>query len=62
MGFDAFGIHSENFAIKKGIHHLFLFPPQVVRENNLTFPVVIGRKLTAKSELSVNFASFYVKG
>ncbi len=29
MGFDAFGIHSENFAIKKGIH------PTVLIKNNV---------------------------
>jgi leucyl-tRNA synthetase len=30
MGFDAFGIHSENFAIKKGIH------PRILTERNVT--------------------------
>jgi leucyl-tRNA synthetase len=31
MGFDAFGIHSENFALKQGIHPTELIPRNVER-------------------------------
>jgi len=31
MGFDAFGIHSENFALKKGIHPSELIPKNIAR-------------------------------